>query len=229
MNTDDANKRKADAMDALAALAAGETGEAAKAGGSPAEQEPAGSPEAQAPAEHDSVQDEVPQEAFPDDEPRDDGARDFMLEMARESQGVNSELSGMQDMTGDLAAIVSADDWDGSPPGNGLAGTRRPEFSAPLRAARLQANTRRAHGHAFKKIMIPLLLAVGGVLIIMSIFTMVVLLGDRDDPYSWAPDGSRMRTYGKFILLASLPTGVLLLFGARMFWVELSKARGARK
>ncbi len=217
MNTDDTDKRK---VDALAALAAKERGEATEPAGPPAEPDPFSRLAAQAAAEP---------ELIPDDEPQTEGAQDFMRTMAQESEAVSPELSSLRAMTGGCANVAAYDGSEGSPARGGFVAARAPTFSAPHRSARLRANTRLMHGHAFKQTMIPLLLVVGGVLILLSIITMLILAGDSADENAIGAEGSYMRTYGKFFIIASLPIGAILIMGAWMFFLDTRKSGGARR
>jgi hypothetical protein len=213
MNTnDDANKRKADA---LAALTAREESTATEAAGTQAGQEdPFSRLEAQAAAEP---------ELIPDDKPQAEDAQDFMRMMAQESQAVDAELRMMQPMTDGCANVAAPNGSEGWPPGDDFVPQRAPAYAAPLRAIKMQAKTRRAHGHAFRKTMIPLLVIVGLALIVMSIMGLVMLVGIG------AAEGTYMRTYGKFFIIASLPIGALLITGAWMFFRDIKKSRGARR
>jgi hypothetical protein len=223
MNTnDDTDKCKTDALAALEALAARERSEATKPAGTPAGQDPFSRLEAQAAAEPEP-------ELIPDDEPQAQGAQDFMRMMAQVSEAVNPELSSLRAMTGGCANVAAANGSDGSPLGGGFVTTYEPVFSAPQRSARLRANTRVMHGHAFKQTMIPLLLVVGGVLILLSMITMVILAGDSSNIDAMAAEGTYMRTYGKFFIIASLPIGAILIMGAWMFFLDTRKSGGARR
>ena len=221
MNIDDTDKRKTDALEALEALAARERSEAKESAVSQAGQDPFSRLEAQAAAEPEP-------ELIPDDEPQAQGAQDFMRMMAQVSEAVNPELSNLRAMTGGCANVEAANGSDGSPPKGGFVVTYAPVFSAPRRSAKLRANTRRMHGHAFKQTMIPLLLVVGGVLILLSMITMIILAGDSSDIDAMAAEGSPMRTYGKFFIIASLPIGAILIMGAWMFFLDTRKSGGAR-
>jgi hypothetical protein len=75
--------------------------------------------------------------------------------------------------------------------------------------------------------MIPLLLVVGGLLILLSVITVVILSGDGGDD-SLASEGSYMREYGKFFIMASLPIGAICILGAWMFYLDIKKASGRR-
>lgn len=217
MNTDDTDKRKVDALEALAAR---EKIEAAKDAGTQAGPDPFSRLEAQAAAE--------PELIF-EDEPQAEGAQDFMRMMAQESQMVNPELSKLRALTGGGADGATANGLPDVPPGGGFVTVTAPVFSAPQRSARLQANARRMHKHAFKQTMIPLLLAVGGLLILLSMITMVILAGDSSRIDSMAAEGTYMRTYGKFFVIVSLPTGAILIMGAWMFFLDTRKSGGARR
>lgn len=92
------------------------------------------------------------------------------------------------------------------------------------RAARLQVNTRRAHGHAYKQTMIPLLIVVGLLLVAFSVFTMITLMGgETGDEASLVSEQRGMQKYGKYFILASLPLGAILLMGAWLFYMDVRK------
>ena len=220
MNTDNANKRKVDALGALEALAAKERSEAAKPAESPGEPDPFSRLAAQAAAEP---------ELIPDDEPQVEGAQDFMRIMAQQSEAVSPELSKLRAMTGGCADVAAFDGSEGSAAGGGFVTARAPAFSVPLRSAKLRANTRVMHGHAFRQTMIPLLLVVGGVLILLSIITMLLLAGNSADDNAIAAEGSATRMYGKFFIMAALPIGAILIMGAWMFFLDTRRSGGARR
>ena len=163
-NADSAERRKADALDALAAR---ET----QASGGPAD--PFSQLEEAANAEP---------ELIPDDEPDGEGAQDFLKEMATESNQVSPELSRLRAMVGGEVAV--ADNLVQGVDPNLAAAAPAPSFTTQSRrSATLQANARKMQKTAFKQFMIPLLLVVGGLLILMSVVTMVMLgAGGNDAP-----------------------------------------------
>ncbi len=220
MNIDDADKRKVDASGALEALAAKEKGEATKPAAPPAGPDPFSRLEARAAAEP---------ELIPDEEPEAEGAQDFMRMMAHESDSVSPELSKLRAMTGGGTNVAAFDDSEDYSPRGGFVVARAPTYSAPQRSAKLRANTRVMHGHAFKQTMIPLLLVVGGLLILLSIITMLILAGDSADQDAIGAEGSPTRTYGKFFIIAALPIGAILVMGAWMFFLDTKKSGGARR
>jgi len=72
--------------------------------------------------------------------------------------------------------------------------------------------------------MIPLLVVVGVILLILSVVTLVVLIGGRsgDEGYAAAPTG--LQAYGRYFVVVALPLGAILLMGAWLFYVEVKKA-----
>ena len=223
MNTDDTDKRK---LDALAALAAKEKSEAAEPAASPAG---LGPPSGDDPFSRLAAQAASEPELIPDDEePEAEGAQDFMREMAQESEAVSPELSKLRAMTGGGASVAAYDGPEDSQETGGFVASQQPAFSAPQRSAKLRANTRVMHGHAFRQTMIPLLLVVGGVLILLSIITMLILAGDSADENAIGAEGTYMRTYGKFFIIASLLIGAILIMGAWMFFLDTRKSGGGR-
>jgi hypothetical protein len=212
-------------MDALAALAAKEKSEAAEPAASPAG---LGPPREDDPFSRLAAQAASEPELIPDEEPEAPGAQDFMRKMAQQSETVSPELSKLRAMTGG-PNVAAYDGPEGSPEAGGFVAAQQPAFSAPQRSAKLRANTRIMHGHAFKQTMIPLLLVVGGVLILLSILTMLILAGDSADDNALGAEGTYMRTYGKFFIIASLPIGAILIMGAWMFFLDTRKSGGGRR
>lgn len=219
MNTDNTDNRKLGALDALAALAAKEKSEAAAPSASSGVADPFSRLAAAAAASSEP-------ELIPDEAPETPGAQDFMRTMAQAAEVVNPELSSLRAMTGGAAV---ADGSEGLLPNGGFVTAQAPSFSAGQRSAKLRANTRVMQRHAFKQTMIPLLLVVGGVLILLSIITVFMLAGDSSDENAIAAEGSYMRTYGKFFIFASLPIGAILIMGAWMFFLDTRKSGGGRK
>ena len=93
----------------------------------------------------------------------------------------------------------------------------------PDRVSRLNANVRRVHGHAYKRTMIPLLLVVGLILIVLSVVTLLALMGDSGDPDNFAAEGTYLHSHGKYFILVSLPLGAILLMGAWLFYIDVKR------
>jgi len=208
-NPDSAEQRKAAALEALAAQE--DQGPA-----DPAQDDPFGRLQQAADAEG-----ELEPELISDDEPENEGAQDFLKQMAKESKEISPELSQLRSLVGGGAPV--ADDPLVTP---APAGQPAPFVAPSKRAALLQANARRMHKHSFKQFMIPLLIVVGGLLILLSVVTMILLAGDGGDTDSMAADGTYLRAYGKYFIIASLPIGAILIMGAWLFFLETRKAAG---
>lgn len=86
---------------------------------------------------------------------------------------------------------------------------------------RYQTQSRLAHAHQYKKIMIPLLLVVGGMLLLICVATaiMVVRYGGKEA----AQPSAMVQSAPWFIPCAGL-LGAVLLLGAWMFHRDTSKA-----
>jgi len=158
-------------------------------------------------------------ELIDDDEPAQDDAQGFLKQMAQESNEVSPELSMLRSMvtSGAGGGISISDDPLVTPQFDSAAGQA---FAAPQpsrRAAMLQANARKANKHAFKQFMIPLLIVVGGLLILLSVITMVML--------ATGEEGSAVQDYGKFFIVAALPVGAILIMGAWLFFLDTRKSR----
>ena len=213
-NPDSAEQRKAAALEALAAQQNQPPEDAAN-------DDPFGRLQAAADAEPELISDDEP-ERVRDDEPEGDGARDFLEQMAQQEKEISPELSQLRSLVG--GGVSVADDPLVTPAPD-LAGTQATPFVAPAkRAALLQANARRMHKNSFKQFMIPLLIIVGGLLILMSVVTMIMLAGDGGDMDAMAADGTYLRAYGKYFIIASLPIGAILIMGAWLFFLDTRKA-----
>ncbi len=144
-------------------------------------------------------------------------ASDFMQAMAGESGEDSPELN-------DLASAAQRDSGALDDIAAASGDTSTPAFQAQ-RASRLSANSRRAHAHAYKRTMIPLLLVVGFMLIAFSVLTLMMLMGGgADDPDSLAGEMTYLQAYGKYFVLAALPLGAILLVGAWLFMIEIRKS-----
>jgi len=238
MNTDNTQNGKADALEALAAQANGDQTESPdpQAGESDAD----GGLDPTAPAPPETAADEqdpfnrlataaeAPAEPANEEPPENPDAQGFLQQMAQESKTVSPELSKLKALAGGGAEVAVVDGSEGSPQAEGFVATDAPVMRPPRRAAKLQANTRRMHGQSFKQTMIPLLLVVGGLLILFSIVTFVMLVSDGYDSNPMAMGGLQM--YGKYFIVAALPIGAILIMGAWLFYLDTRKsAAGQRK
>lgn len=236
MNTDNTENIKADALSALAAQAARaddgqEASPAPQADGTDADtgQEPAvpAPPEAQT-GEQDpfgklAAAAEAPAPAAHDQPPENHDAQDFLNQMAQQSEIVSPELSQLRAMTGGCAE-VTAGDWV-TP--TELVTPSAPAIRPSQRSARLQANTRRMHSQSFKQTMIPLLLVVGGLLILFCVVTGVMLVNEGFTPEYGPPSG--LQAYGKYFIVAALPIGAILIMGAWLFYLDVRKSTAGRR
>jgi len=147
-------------------------------------------------------------------------ADDFLHEMAAEEQDADANAD-----LGDLAPAEPGEE--------GLLDdvAFASKSAAPVaqRTAKLQTNMRRVHTHAYKRTMIPLLLVVGLLLIALSVLTLFLLIGQRNDPESLADGMTYLQAYGKYFILAALPMGAILLAGAWMFYLDVRKSSGTRR
>ena len=226
MNTDNTENIKADALDALAAQAGGQKAPPApQADESDADtgQEPTVSapPEAQTgeqdPFSQLAAAAEAPAPATHDEPPENHDAQDFLNQMAQESETVSPELSQLRAMTGGCAEVAAG---DGATPA-AFVTPAAPAIRPSQRSAKLQANTRRMHGQAFKQTMIPLLLVVGGLLIFFCVITGFMLFSDGFDANPGGTTG--LQTYGKYFIVAALPIGAILIMGAWLFYMDTKK------
>jgi len=144
-----------------------------------------------------------------------DGAQDFLNQMAQESNAVSPELNQLRSQVG--TGLSLADDPLVTPQAISPAAAVAPARTPSKRAAILKANAARVHRNSFKQSMIPLLLVVGAMLIIMSVVTMLLLVGDDSDEFGY------LEQYGKLFIIVSLPVGGFLIMGAWMFFLDVRK------
>ena len=138
-----------------------------------------------------------------------------------------SEASA-DDALSDMAAAARGDDSAPAPDDAldqiAAASTPAEPTGRQVRAARFEASSRRVYAYNAKRLMIPLLVVVGVILLILSVVTLVVLIGGRsgDEGYAAAPTG--LQAYGRYFVVVALPLGAILLMGAWLFYVEVKKA-----
>lgn len=89
-------------------------------------------------------------------------------------------------------------------------------------------NMDQAHALQFKKTMIPLLIVVGVVLVLISIATIVVRMGEDVTEISQA-NPSMLQQYGPMLVMLACPLAAILFFGAWLFHQEVSRAKVAAK
>ena len=231
MNTDNTENIKADALNALAAQAAQAGGDQEASPSPQADESDADTgqeptvpapPEAQTgepdPFGRLAAAAEAPAPAGPDEPPENHNAQDFLNQMAQQSEVVSPELSQLRTITGGCDAVAPA---NGAMPAEFVT-PATPAIRPSQRSARLRANTRRMQGHAFKQTMIPLLLVVGGLLILLCVITGVMLFQEGFNPEYGAPSG--LQTYGKYFIVAALPIGAILIMGAWLFYMDTKKS-----
>lgn len=200
-NPDNAEHRKAEALEALASQ---ENGAPTETNKPPASEDPFSKLAAAANAEP---------ELISDDQPEGDEAKGFLDQMAEESAQVSPELSRLRSFVGGEVSVT--DDPLVVP----QVESPRPNSASPSRrSAMLQANARKMHKTAFKQTMIPLLLVVGGLLILMSVVTIIMLSGYSGDDFGY------LQKYGKLFIIVSLPIGAILIMGAWIFFLDVRKS-----
>ncbi len=87
------------------------------------------------------------------------------------------------------------------------------------RTAALDQQRSRVHAHQFKQVMVPLLLTVGGLLLVLGIVVAAML------PPRGASGGLLSRSAAIWAVVAAFPLAAILLFGAWFFRRELREAR----
>lgn len=104
------------------------------------------------------------------------------------------------------------------------AGSFVPASSAPnaytptrVRAEGINRQARNVHSHQYKRMMIPLLIVVGALLLVMGILILLII-SMRNKAIN---TNDFFATYGWMFVCLSIPMGLILLFGAWMFWKDL--------
>jgi len=138
-------------------------------------------------------------------------------------QPANGEPAAEADPLGALAAMSAQAD-DASLADIVAASDAAAPSIQPTRASRLQANVRRVHSEAYKRTMIPLLLAVGVLLIALSLVTLLALIRGPQGPDSFVAEGTYLHDYGKYFILMALPLGAVLLMGAWLFYIDVRRS-----
>jgi|GEM_PF-6202118 len=127
----------------------------------------------------------------------------------------------------DDGTFAFADDPDAGEAEDAMASLAAgPPSAAPNRKARTAAynrNQQQANAHNFKKTMIPPLLLVGGLLILFSLITTIMLIKAGVAAEGTTP--TRLQAFGPWLIGFSLPMGALLLVGAYLFHADV-KRRG---
>jgi hypothetical protein len=199
------DEKHKNSIDALEAMAAGEQ------------------PDPETPAEADASPGPSSGLMLLSENEREPAADEFLQAMSAETDTPDNEALG------DLAAAAGTPD-DAEIGEVAAASSAVMPTIQPQRATRLQANVRRSHSQAYKRMMIPLLITVGLILIGISALTLVLLLGGPgDDPDSIAAEGSGLAQYGKFFILAALPLGAILLMGAWLFYLDVKRAEARNR
>lgn len=96
-----------------------------------------------------------------------------------------------------------------------------PQQRQAARMARRQ-HTALVHGAQFKKTMVPLLLAVGVLLLVLSGITVFILLSSR----AGQMQGAMLNEYGPTVVMVACPLAAVLLAGAWWFHREAGQAGG---
>ena len=141
-------------------------------------------------------------------EPADDAAReDEHAEVVDDAAPAEADDVEVVD---DHAALASA----------APAAPADPQARA-ARAAALAAQAQRQHAQQFKKTMIPMLIAVGGLLLLFSLIVLGYLAkGDLD------PNGN-MRKFGPLMVLVSLPFGAIMILGSWLLHKDVATSERA--
>ena len=92
------------------------------------------------------------------------------------------------------------------------------------RIAEGDRRTGKAHGHLFRRTLIPLLVVVGGVLLLFSLVTAAMLINAGADQ-AVDVEPSRLQRMGPWLIAFSLPLGAFLLLGAWWFHMEIKRSR----
>jgi len=155
-----------------------------------------------------------------------------------------AEAQDKPDAEDALASLASGEDptagdeaSDPSDPSGGDAAAASFEFASGetihvdperIRAGREQRKRMadRADDLSFRKTMVPLMLAVGVLLLGISGLTAAITSGVDDD--TPAEDLSALDEYGPMVVWAGIPLGVVLIGGAVMFHMEVRRVEAAK-
>jgi len=95
-----------------------------------------------------------------------------------------------------------------------------------LRQAAFHARSTRAHSEQYKRTMIPLLVIVGGLLVLAGAGTLAMLIQQKQGGCVLG-EGNLLLRYGAWFIVAAWILGAILFVGAWMFHRELSQNRTA--
>lgn len=143
-----------------------------------------------------------------DEEPADPA--EVLDRMAAERIDAGDELDD-QDEAGDERVEAEAAAMTGVP-------GRRAYQARGARGARIAGRQARANVNAYKKMMIPLLLVVGALLILIGLLGVSMLIAPEE-----ADSGTRWHALMTAVALVSFPLGAILLFGAWWFHRDMGR------
>jgi hypothetical protein len=116
-----------------------------------------------------------------------------------------------------MAEVLDETDAIDAPVIPGASGFADPS-ARRQRAAAMERRTRQVHMHQLKVFMIPLLLTVGGLLMLSGIFILATGSGARSGT-------AFVRSFSQWYPLAALPLGAILLAGAWWFRREIQDSQ----
>lgn len=98
------------------------------------------------------------------------------------------------------------------------------------RIAEVESRSRKVHAHTFKQTAIPLLLVVGGILMILSVFVAFNLPKTPDAASSGDPvSDSMFAPYAAWLVLAGFVVSAILFLGAWMFHMDVQRANSRQE
>jgi hypothetical protein len=92
--------------------------------------------------------------------------------------------------------------------------------TAPRRAVNMNVIAARKSGNEFKKFMMPLLLAVGVLLLVMGAIVIAMM-----PPVNPSREEFLCQPYAKWVVISAFPLSAVMLLGAFMFWKDIQSKK----
>ncbi|MDP6545683.1 MAG: hypothetical protein QGH60_16995 [Phycisphaerae bacterium] len=135
--------------------------------------------------------------------------------------------SGKSDAAAALAAQTTATATPAAVPGAGSGGTAA-SGARKARASAMQRQRTRVHAEQFKRMMVPILLVTGILLMILGGIVGVMMRKAGPSPYH-DTGGFDGVSFKKIMVIASFVIGAILLIGAWMFGADIKRGEAAAR
>ena len=124
----------------------------------------------------------------------------------------------------DAAATLAAQAPSAAPP---VVGSASMSGARKARASTLQRQRARVHAEQFKRMMVPILLVTGILLLILG--GIVAVMMRQTDPTMVIDDGTLLNNpmFKRVMVITAFPLGAILLVGAWLFRADLKRAEAA--